>query len=32
MAVRGVIKLFRLMKHEKELYQEIVAFLVLYNY
>jgi hypothetical protein len=32
MAVRGIVKLFRLMKHEKELYREILAFLVSYDY
>ncbi len=32
MAVRSIIKLFRLVKREKELYQEILAFLVSYNY
>jgi hypothetical protein len=32
MAVRGIIELFRLIKREKELYWEILAFLVLYNY
>ncbi len=31
MAVRGVVKLFRLMKREKELYWEILAFLVSHN-
>jgi hypothetical protein len=29
--VRGIIELFRLMKREKELYREILAFLVSYN-
>jgi hypothetical protein len=32
MAVRGIVKLFRLMKHKKELHQEILAFLVSYNH
>ncbi|PMD60370.1 uncharacterized protein K444DRAFT_652620 [Hyaloscypha bicolor E] len=31
MAVRGIIELFRLVKREKELYREILAFLVSYN-
>ena len=31
MAIRGIVELFRLMKHEKELHWEILAFLVLYN-
>jgi hypothetical protein len=31
-AVRGIIELFRLMKHEKELHQEILVFLVLYDH
>jgi hypothetical protein len=31
-AVRGIIKLFRLVKHKKELHQEILAFLVSYNH
>ena len=30
--VKGIVKLFRLIKREKELYQEILAFLILYNY
>ena len=32
LAVRGIIKLFRLIKREKELYWEILTFLILYNY
>jgi len=31
-AVRGIIELFRLLKREKELYWEILAFLISYNY
>jgi hypothetical protein len=31
-AVRGIVELFRLIKREKELYQEILAFLVSYNH
>jgi hypothetical protein len=31
-AVRSIIELFRLVKREKELYREILAFLVSYNY
>jgi len=30
--IRGVIELFRLVKYEKELYQEILAFLVSHNH
>ena len=30
--VRGTVELFRLVNHEKELYQEILAFLILYNH
>jgi hypothetical protein len=32
MAVRGIVELFRLVKREKELYREILAFLISYNY
>jgi hypothetical protein len=32
MAVRGIIKLFSLVKREKELHQDILAFLILYNH
>jgi hypothetical protein len=32
MAVRGIVELFRLIKREKELYREILTFLILYNY
>ena len=32
LAVRGVIKLFRIVKREKELYLQILTFLILYNY
>lgn len=32
LAVRGVMELFKLVKREKELYQEILAFLVSHNY
>jgi hypothetical protein len=32
LAVRGIVELFRLVKCEKELYWEILAFLILYNY
>jgi hypothetical protein len=32
LAVRSIVKLFRLVKHENELYQEILVFLILYNY
>jgi hypothetical protein len=31
MAVRGVVELFRLVKREKELHREILAFLVSHN-
>jgi hypothetical protein len=31
-AVRGVVELFRLVKREKELHREILAFLVSYNH
>jgi hypothetical protein len=30
-AVRGVVKLFRLVRREKELYCKILAFLILHN-
>ena len=30
-AVKGVVKLFRLVKRKKELYCKILAFLILYN-
>jgi hypothetical protein len=30
--VRGIVRLFRLVKHEKELYREILAFSILYNH
>ena len=32
LAVRGIIKLFRLIKCEKELYREILAFSISHNY
>ena len=32
LAVRGIVKLFRLIKREKELHQEILAFLISYNH
>jgi hypothetical protein len=32
MAVRGIIKLFRLVKREKELHREILAFSILHNH
>jgi hypothetical protein len=32
MAVRGIVELFRLIKREKELYREILAFSISYNY
>jgi len=32
LAIRGIIKLFRIVKREKELYLQILAFLVSYNY
>jgi hypothetical protein len=32
LVVKGVIKLFRIVKREKELYQEILAFLVLHDH
>lgn len=31
-AVRGIVELFRLLKREKELYQEILAFLISHDY
>jgi hypothetical protein len=31
-AVRGIVELFRLVKREKELYREILAFLISYNH
>jgi hypothetical protein len=30
--MRGIIELFRLVKREKELYREILAFLISYNH
>lgn len=30
--MRGIVELFRLIKRKKELYREILAFLILYNY
>jgi hypothetical protein len=30
--VRGVVKLFRLVKHKKELYQEIITFSISHNH
>jgi hypothetical protein len=32
MVVRGIIELFKLVKREKELYQEILAFSISYNH
>jgi hypothetical protein len=32
MAVRGIIELFRLVKRKKELYREILAFLISHNH
>jgi hypothetical protein len=32
MAVRGIVKLFRLVKREKELYREILAFSISHNH
>jgi hypothetical protein len=32
LAVRGIIKLFRLIKREKELYREILAFLISHDH
>jgi hypothetical protein len=31
-AVKGIVELFRLIKHKKELYRKILAFLILYDY
>jgi hypothetical protein len=32
MAIRGIVELFRLVKHEKELHRKILAFLISYNH
>ena len=32
LAIRGIIKLFKLVKRENELYREILTFLISYNY
>jgi hypothetical protein len=32
LAIRGTVELFRLIKREKELYREILAFLISYNH
>jgi hypothetical protein len=31
-AVKSIVELFRLVKHKKELYQKILAFLISYNH
>ena len=32
LAIRGIIKLFKLVKRENKLYREILTFLISYNY
>jgi hypothetical protein len=32
LVVRGIVELFKLVKREKELYREILAFLISYNH